>query len=147
MNSSDRIDVLVVEDSPHESELTLRALKKSHPSANVFLVEDGVQALDFLLGKSAFAHRANTVAPRLVLLDFKLPKMNGLEVLRQIRANDETKTIPVVMLTSSQEEKDITDSYEHGANSYLVKPVDFDQFVECVSKVGEYWLTCNRLPR
>lgn len=146
MESNDRIDVLLVEDSPHESELALRALKKSHPTANVIVAEDGVQALDFLFRRNEYAGRG-TGAPRLVLMDYKLPKMNGLEVLRKLRENEETRIIPVVMLTSSQERKDIADSYELGANSYLVKPVDYDQFVECVSMVGEYWLTCNRLPR
>lgn len=146
MAHPEHIDILLVEDSPHEAELTLRALRKSEHPASVFVVTDGAQALDFLFARGDYAHRKEE-PPRLVLLDLKIPKVHGLEVLRQIKANDETKTIPVVILTSSQEDRDITDSYKFGVNSYTVKPMDFDKFAQCVSKVGEYWLRCNRLPR
>ncbi len=147
MAQPERVDILLVEDSPHERELTLRALKKGERAVNVFEVKDGEEALDFIFSRGDYAHRAHEAAPRLVLLDLRMPKVNGLEVLKQIKANDETKAIPVVILTSSQEDRDITDSYKFGVNSYTVKPMDFDEFVRCVSKVGDYWLTCNRLPR
>ncbi len=111
MAHPERVDILLVEDSPHERELTLRALKKGDQAVNVFEVKDGEEALDFIFSRGDYAHRAPEAAPRLVLLDLKMPKVNGLEVLRQIKANDETKTIPVVILTSSQENRDITDSY------------------------------------
>lgn len=142
-----RVDILLVEDSAHERELTLRALKKSDQATHVFAVEDGAQALDFLFAQGDYAQRAGEAPPRLVLLDLMVPKVNGLEVLRQIRANDETRTIPVVMLTSSQEDRDIADSYEGGVNSYMVKPLDFEEFVRCIATIHEYWLRCNRLPR
>ena len=147
MAHSERVDILLVEDSPHERELTLRALRKGDRAINVFEVKDGEEALDFIFARGDYAQRAPEAPPRLVLLDLKIPKVNGLEVLRQIKANDDTKTIPVVILTSSQEDRDITDSYKLGVNSYTVKPMDFDEFVRCVLKVGDYWLTCNRLPR
>ncbi|HXV63652.1 MAG TPA: response regulator [Vicinamibacteria bacterium] len=141
-----RVDILLVEDSAHERELTLRALKRGEASS-VVAVEDGSQALDFLFARGDYSRRHGEAAPRLVLLDLMLPKVSGLEILRQIRANDETKMVPVVMLTSSQEKRDIADSYEAGVNSYIVKEVDFEEFVRCVSMIREYWLTCNRLPR
>ena len=147
MGDPGRVDILLVEDSPYERELTRRALKKADPAISVFEVRDGQEALEFIFAKGAYAHRAGEAPPRLVLLDLRLPKLSGLEALREIKASDETKVIPVVVLTSSQEERDITDSYRFGANSYMIKPADLDEFVDCVSKVGDYWLTCNRLPR
>lgn len=142
-----RVDILLVEDSAHERELTLRALKKGDQAAEICVVEDGEQALDFLFTRGEYAERRGEAPPRLVLLDLMLPKVNGLEVLRQIRAQDATKTIPVVMLTSSQEDRDIIESYAGGVNSYMVKPLDFEEFVRCISTIREYWLECNRLPR
>jgi len=147
MAHASRVDVLLVEDNPQERELTLRALKRGDPTANISVVEDGAEALDFLFARGDHSQRAGEASPRLVLLDLMLPRVNGLEVLRQIRANSETKVIPVVMLTSSQEDRDIANSYEGGANSYMVKPLDFEEFVRCISTIREYWLTCNRLPR
>lgn len=147
MAQTARVDILLVEDSAHERELTLRALNHDDPKATISVVEDGAQALDFLFARGAYARRAAEPTPRLVLLDLKLPKVNGLEVLRQIRAREETRTVPVVMLTSSQEDRDITDSYAFGVNSYMVKPLEFDEFVRCLATVREYWLNCNRLPR
>lgn len=142
-----RVDILLVEDSASERELTLRALKKGERVAEVFVVEDGAQALDFLFARGDYGERSGEPPPRLVLLDLMLPKVSGLEVLRQIRAGDETRTIPVVMLTSSQEDRDIAESYEAGVNSYLVKPLDFDELVSCISTTREYWLEWNRPPR
>lgn len=147
MANPERVDILLVEDTPNERELTHRALKQGDHSIKVFAVKDGEEALDFIFSRGDYAHRASEPPPRLVLLDLKLPKVNGLEVLQQIKANAKTRTIPVVILTSSQEDRDVAEGYKLGVNSYLVKPVDFDKFVQCVSKVGDYWLTCNRIPR
>lgn len=144
---SGRVDILLVEDSAHERELTLRALSRGEKTTEVFAVEDGARALDFLFGRGDFSKRAGEPNPRLVLLDLKLPKVDGLQVLRQIRTHEETKSIPVVMLTTSQEDRDIAGSYNAGVNSYLVKPLDFDEFVRCISIIREYWLECNRPPR
>ena len=141
------VDILLVEDNPHERELTLRALQKRRQELNVFAVKDGEEALDFIFCRGDYAHRRSEALPRLVLLDLKLPKVDGLEVLRQIKATERTRTIPVVMLTSSEEARDIAESYKLGVNSYTVKPMDFGKFTQCISTIGDYWLTCNRLPR
>jgi CheY-like chemotaxis protein len=142
----EKVDILLVEDNADETELALRALRKGDRHPNTFVVEDGAQALDFLFARGEFAHRAMEAPPRLVLLDLMLPKVNGLEVLRRARANDKTRTIPVVMLSSSREDRDIVESYQGGANSYIVKPLNFEMFVRCISTVRDYWLECNRLP-
>ena len=147
MVSVDPVDILLVEDNPYDVELTLRALKKHHLANKVVVVEDGEEALNFVFGTGAYAHRGIGDGPRVILLDLKLPKINGLEVLRRVKSDDRTKHIPVVVLTSSQEEQDIIESYQLGVNSYLVKPVDFDKFILCVSELGFYWLVCNQPPR
>ncbi len=147
MVNADAVEILLVEDNPHDVELTLRALKKHNLANNVLVAKDGADALDFVFATGAYADRSVEKSPKLILLDLKLPKVDGLEVLRKIKSDERTKTIPVVVLTSSSEERDIVESYKLGVNSYMVKPVDFDQFVESVSEVGLYWLVCNEPPR
>ena len=139
------VDILLVEDNKDDVELTLHALRKENLANNIQVVEDGELALDFLFCRNSFADRPNQ-CPKLVLLDLKLPKVDGLEVLRQLKADPRTKTVPVVILTSSKEERDLVEGYELGANSYIQKPVDFDQFRETVKRVGLYWLLVNQAP-
>lgn len=140
--------ILLVEDNPDDVDLTLRALKKSNVLNEVVVAGDGVEALDYLFATGTYSGRDSTVMPEVVLLDLKLPKVDGLEVLRQIRADERTKLLPVVILTSSNEERDVVESYKLGANSYIRKPVDFDQFVESVRQLGLYWLVLNEpLPK
>ncbi len=128
--------ILLVEDNPDDVKLTLRALKKSNIRNEVIVVGDGVEAVDYLFGTGKFAGRDTGILPQLVLLDLKMPKMDGLEVLHRIRANERTKLLPVVILTTSSEDKDRVDSYKLGANSYIRKPVDFNQFVDAVQQLG-----------
>jgi DNA-binding response OmpR family regulator len=135
--------ILLVEDNPDDEELTLRALKKNNISNEVVVVRDGVAALDYLFGGPGVDAG---VLPQLVLLDIKLPKVDGLEVLRRIRRDDRTKLLPIVILTSSKEERDIIEGYELGANSYVRKPVDFNAFSEGVRQLGLYWLVLNEAP-
>jgi two-component system response regulator len=146
MTVPEEIEILLVEDNPNDVELTLRALRKQNITDRVFVVKDGAEALDFLFGTGAYASRRIESRPRVILLDLKLPKVDGIEVLRRVKADARTKHIPVVMLTSSQEERDVVESYGIGVNSYIVKPVDFNQFVHAVSEVGLYWNTLNKLP-
>lgn len=140
------VEVILIEDNPHDAELALRALKKHGLANKVQLLQDGAEALDFVFGAGAFAGREINHRPKLILLDLKLPKVDGLEILRRIKADDRTRTIPVVVMTSSQEEKDIVESYKLGVNSYIVKPVDFDKFVNSVADLGLYWLLLNKVP-
>lgn len=137
------VDILLVEDDPNDVELTLRALTKHMSASHIEVARDGAEALERLLGAES-PQRMETL-PRLVLLDLKLPKMNGSEVLRALRGDPRTKTMPVVVLTSSREDRDISECYEIGANSYIVKPVDFSQFSEVVRQLGLYWLSLNEL--
>ena len=141
------IDILLVEDNPTDAELTLRALKKRNVANNVFWVKDGVEALDFLFCTGQYANRPAGRHPHLILLDLKLPRMNGIEVLEKIRSDERTKLIPVVMMTSSEEERNLVESYKRGVNSYIVKPVDFEKFTETVAEVGFYWMVMNKEPR
>ncbi len=141
------VEVLLVEDNPADAELSLRALKKNNLANNVIVVSDGEEALDFIFGRGACSERKVENAPKLVILDLKLPKLDGLEVLRAMKSDPRTKVIPVVMLTSSSEEKDIVESYRLGVNSYIVKPVDFDKFVAAVRDLGLYWLLLNQPPK
>ena len=138
--------ILLVEDNPRDAELTQRALKKSHVLNPVVHVSDGVEALEFLFREGAYADRAPAELPQLILLDLKLPKLDGLEVLRALRADERTKLVPVVMLTSSVEDQDVIQSYGLGANSFVRKPVDFEQFVEAARILGLFWLVVNRPP-
>jgi len=140
------VEILLVEDNPNDAELAIRALKKNRIVNNLVLVTDGEEALDFIFAKGKFNQRDINNIPRLILLDLKLPKVDGMEVLREIKNNPITKIIPVVILTSSKEEKDVIESYKLGVNSYIVKPVDFDKFVEAVRELGLYWLVLNQMP-
>ena len=136
-------DILLVEDDPQDAELTLDGLGENHLANRVTVVRDGEQALDYLYRRGKFKNRAGG-NPIVVLLDNKMPKVTGLEVLKTIKADEQLKVIPVVVLTSSQEEKDMVESYRLGVNSYIVKPVDFDKFVESVGEIGLYWLLVNK---
>ena len=135
--------ILLVEDNPDDAELTLRALKKNKILNQVVLAHDGVEAIDYLFGTGTYAGRDTSVLPSVVLLDLKLPKIDGLEVLKQIRAHERTRYLSVVILTSSKEEQDLINGYQLGANSYIRKPVDFNQFMEAVRQLGLYWLVLN----
>ncbi len=138
--------ILLVEDNPDDEELTLRALKKSKIANQVVVARDGEEALDYLFGSGTYAGRSIKDTPTIVLLDLKLPKIDGLEVLRRIRANEHTRFTPVIILTSSQEEKDRLQGYKVGVNSYVVKPVDFSQFSDAINYLGLYWLVLNEPP-
>ncbi|MDZ8261319.1 response regulator [Nostoc sp. ChiQUE01b] len=138
--------ILLVEDNPDDEALTLRALKKNNILNEVVVARDGVEALDYLFGKGVYTDRDMSVMPNLILLDLKLPKMDGLEVLRHLRTDDRTKILPVVILTSSKEEQDLINGYSLGANSYVRKPVDFSQFSEAVRQLGLYWFVLNESP-
>ncbi len=143
MNEINPIEILLVEDNPRDAELTIRALKKNNLANLLVHVQDGAEALDFLFGHGKYAERDVNKHPRLVLLDLKLPKVSGLEVLRTIKQHEQTKNIPVVMVTSSTEDPDIQSAYALGVNSYVVKPVQFEEFMEAISRLGIYWLLVN----
>ena len=145
MTDNDKV-ILLVEDNPDDEALTLRALMKNNIMNKVVVARDGVEALDYLFGTGAHAGRDVSDQPQVVLLDLKLPKVDGHEVLRRIRANDRTRLQPVVILTTSNEDRDVISSYQLGANSYIRKPVDFDQFMEAVRQLGLYWLVLNVPP-
>lgn len=147
MNDSNIVEILLVEDNPHDAELTIRALKKNHLANKLVHVEDGVEALDFLFARGRFADRNLQDSPKVILLDLKLPRVNGLEVLRSIKEDDRTRTIPVVIVTSSAEDPDVRAAYKLGANSYVIKPVQFETFIEAMSKLGIYWLMVNHPPK
>lgn len=138
--------ILLVEDNPDDEALTLRALKKNHIANEVVVVRDGVEALDYLFCAGAYSARDPHAIPQLILLDLKLPKIDGIEVLRRLRADPRTQMVPVVILTSSREDRDVVQSYTLGANSYICKPVDFNQFTESVRTLGLYWLVLNVPP-
>lgn len=138
--------ILLVEDNPDDVVLTERALKKARIANKVVVARDGVEALDFLFGTGAYSGRDTSATPELVLLDLKLPKLDGLEVLQRLRDDQRTRLLPVVVLTSSREDRDLTRSYELGANSYIRKPVDFKQFAKAVKDLGLYWLVLNEPP-
>ena len=146
MTSLTDVEILLVEDNPNDVELTLRALQKQNLANKVFVVKDGAEALEFIFGTGSYSVRNIEDHPKVVLLDLKLPKVDGIEVLRKIKADPRTKDMPVVMLTSSQEERDVLETYKLGVNSYIVKPVDFGNFVHAVSELGLYWGLLNKVP-
>ncbi|MDR4989133.1 MAG: response regulator [Bacteroidales bacterium] len=137
------VDILIVEDNPSDAELMVRALKKQKLANNLFIVEDGSEALDFVFCRGKYEHRHTFRPPKVMFLDLKLPKVNGLEVLKELKSNPATKSLPVVVVTSSREDPDIKAAYELGANSYVVKPVDFDDFIDAMRQLGLYWLIVN----
>jgi two-component system response regulator len=143
MEDFNAVEILIVEDDPRDAELTLRALRKNNLANNVLIAEDGAEALDFFFCKGKFEMRKISSPPKVVLLDLKLPKVSGLEVLRAVKADKRTSHIPIVIVTSSKQEPDMKDAYDLGANSYVVKPVDFDQFLNAMSSLGLYWLLVN----
>jgi CheY-like chemotaxis protein len=140
---SQKVEILLVEDNPHDAELTLRALKRHNLANNVYVARDGEEALDFIFGSGPFARRSQN-GLKVILLDLKLPKVGGLEVLQRLKSDEKTKTIPVVVLTSSHEDRDIQKAYELGVNSYVVKPVEFESFAKSVAELGFYWLLMNK---
>jgi two-component system response regulator len=139
------VEILLAEDDAADAEMTIRALKRNHITNRLVWVKDGAEALDFMFRRGAYASRQPGL-PKLLLLDLKMPKVDGIEVLRQVKSNEETRTMPVVMLTSSAEERDVLASYSLGVNSYVVKPVDFARFADEVAKAGCYWVLVNRVP-
>ena len=139
------VDILLVEDNPNDAELAMRALRKGRLANNISWVKDGAEALEFIFRTGAYAERPDQ-NPKLILLDLKLPKVDGIEVLKRIKADERTRVIPVVMVTSSAEGRDIVESYKLGVNSYVVKPVEFDHFSETVAKAGFYWMLMNKTP-
>ena len=141
---TEEVEILIVEDNARDLELTMRALRKHNLGNRVFAVRDGQEALDFLFARGPFAERRVGDGPHVIFLDLKLPKVDGIEVLRQIKADERTRPIPVVMVTSSAQERDMVESYRLGVNSYVVKPIDFDAFVKTIADLGFYWLAVNR---
>jgi len=141
------VEVLLVEDNATDAELTLRALRSRGLSNAIVVIEDGAEALDFVFARGTHSNRDMQNGPKLILLDLRLPKVDGIEVLRQVKADERTKTIPVVVLTSSREDPDIQTCYELGVNSYIVKPVDFDKFANAVAEIGLYWMLLNEPSR
>ncbi len=144
MNEIDAVEILIVEDDPRDAELTLRALKKNNLANNVFVAKDGEEALEFIFCKGKFENRNFNNPPKVILLDLKLPKVGGLEILRLVKGDKKTTHIPIVIVTSSREAPDMKEAYDLGVNSYVVKPVDFDQFVSAMSSLGLYWLLVNQ---
>ena len=140
------VEILLVEDDPNDVELTLHALREHNLANRIEVVRDGAEALDFIFWTGAYADRSIENGPKVILLDLKLPKVDGLEVLRRVKADERTQAVPVVVLTSSNQERDMVESYKLGANSYIMKPVDFDQFAETVRQLGLYWLLLNQPP-
>ena len=143
----DQVEILLAEDNPRDAEMTMRALRKINFLNMVHWVKDGEEALNYLLCTGEYSDRAASKAPKVVLLDIKMPKVDGIEVLRRVKADDNLKGIPVVVMTSSNEERDVFESYRLGVNSYIVKPVEFGAFVETVANIGLYWILTNRAPQ
>jgi two-component system response regulator len=146
MTNFNEVEILLVEDNPYDVELTLTALKEKNLANKVHVVNNGADAMEFIFATGVHAQRNIKNVPKVILLDLKIPKINGLEVLRRIKSDERTKSIPVVMLTSSQEERDIVESYHLGVNSYIIKPVDFNKFIDAIAKLSLYWVLLNKLP-
>ncbi|HEX7812812.1 MAG TPA: response regulator [Burkholderiales bacterium] len=146
MTDYDQVEILLAEDNARDAEMTMRALRRINLGNKVHWVKDGEEALDFLLRKGDYQDRDPSQLPKLILLDIKMPKVDGIEVLRQVKADETLQLIPVVVMTSSNEERDVVDSYRLGVNSYIVKPVHFAAFVETVANIGLYWVLTNRVP-
>jgi CheY-like chemotaxis protein len=142
----DEMEILLVEDNPTDAELTMRALKRKNLANRLVWVKDGAEALDFIYAQGQFQDRDPEDLPRLILLDLRMPKVDGFEVLKKIKANERTRKIPVVVLTSSQQDQDVVESYKLGVNSYVSKPVEFDEFIDAVSTLGLYWMLINKHP-
>ena len=142
--NEEKVEVLLVEDNPHDAEMTIRSLRKVNLANRLIHLKDGAEALDFIFARGVYSDRQIQDKPKVILLDIKMPKVDGIEVLRQIKSNEATKTIPIVIMTSSKEEQDIIVSYNLGVNSYVVKPVDFEGFAKAVSELGFYWLITNQ---
>jgi two-component system response regulator len=142
--AQEQVEILLAEDNPEDAEMTIRALRRNNLANQLHWVKDGAEALDYLFGTGEYAGRDTSRPPRLVLLDIKMPKVDGIEVLRRLKQDDATRRIPVVVMTSSNEERDVFESYRLGVNSYIVKPVQFDAFRETVAKIGMYWVLTNR---
>lgn len=141
--TSNEVEIVLVEDNPNDAELALRALKTYNLANNLIWLQDGVEAIDFIFAQGQYSDRSIENAPKVILLDLKLPKVDGLEVLERVKSDIRTKSIPVVVLTSSSEERDIITSYNLGVNSYILKPVDFDKFINAIKEIGFYWLLLN----
>jgi two-component system, response regulator len=146
MNPFEIVDILLVEDNPRDADLTIRAFKKRNLANQLYVAEDGAEALDFIFCRGKYADLESLRPPKVVLLDLKLPKISGLEALHAIKSNQQTRRIPVVILTSSQQDPDIRSAYDLGANSYVVKPVNFERFLEAMSQLGLYWILVNQTP-
>jgi two-component system response regulator len=147
MSDLQQVEILLVEDNPRDAEMTLRALKRNNLANKVHWVKDGEEALDYVFCTGAYTARDPATPPKLVMLDIKMPKVDGIEVLRRMKSTEATRAIPVVVMTSSNEERDVVESYALGVNSYIVKPVEFDSFHETVAKIGLYWVITNRVPQ
>jgi|SRR5207237_4825257 len=145
--ADEQVEILLAEDNSEDAEMTMRALRRHNLANQVRWVKDGAEALDHLFCRGQYVGRDPSRPPKLVLLDIKMPKIDGIEVLRQLKADPTTRSIPVVVMTSSNEERDVLESYRLGVNSYIVKPVQFNQFIETVAKIGLYWLLTNRVPQ
>ncbi len=146
MSNDNMVEILLVEDNPNDVELTLMALKENNLANHIHVVRDGEEAIEFVFGTGRYSGRDMSIIPKVILLDLKLPKVDGIEVLRKIRSDERTKIIPVVVLTSSREERDIVETYKLGVNSYIVKPVQFENFVKVIKDLGLYWLVVNQPP-
>jgi len=140
-------EIVIVEDNPNDAELMIRSLKKNRLANSMIVLEDGEQALDFIFCRGQYTNRDSSESPKVIFLDLKLPKVDGLEVLKQLKSNEQTRKIPVIVVTSSKEDPDISAAYDLGVNSYVVKPVNFDIFVEKMNKLGLYWLAVNEKPK
>lgn len=146
MSEPENAEIVIVDDSPSDAHLTKRALQKSGIAQQPLWLKDGVEVLDYLFSEGAFAHRPRAPLPRLILLDLKLPRIDGIEVLKRVKADPELRDIPIVMMSSSAEERDVRAAYRSGVNSYVVKPLDFSEFSRHVAQIGVYWISVNRVP-